>query len=616
MSDGSLGKSVSEPEPAEFGSEKSSAAESRPLGGVQVAEVLERFGVPFLFTLCGGHISPILVEAERHGVRVIDVRDERNAVFAADAVARLTGIPGVAAVTAGPGLTNSITAVKNAQMAESPVVILGGATATVLKGRGSLQDIDQLALMAPHVKWQTSVSRVRDLAPAVEEAMWRSAHGVPGPVFVECPVDLLYGEETVARLFASSIKGSSLSARATRGYLAWHRRRLFAGVDPQRNGLCELPRMAKASTRQLQAVARKVRKAQRPVLLIGSGAMAEAEHAHDLAAAVRTLGVPSYCSGMARGLLGPADLRLFRHRRSEALKRADLVILAGVVCDFRLNYGRQIAAKATLVSIHRSAETGRKNRSPQILIEADPGRTVCDLSQQVQWPGATGEGNAWVDVLRERESEREQQIDQQASETTNETANETTGSAGITPLALFRALDPLLDLDSVVVADGGDFVGTASYTLRPRGPLSWLDPGAFGTLGVGGGFSLGAKLVRPESEVWLIWGDGSSAFSLSEFDSYRRHGLGVIAVVGNDASWAQIAREQVEILGDDLATALRHTDYHRVAEGYGGRGLAVNTLEELVPALLQAKAWAAQGEAVLVNVRLAASDFRKGSISL
>lgn len=572
------------------------------IGGIRVAEVLEHFRVPFLYTLCGGHISPILIEAEKRGVKIIDVRDERNAVFAADATGRLTGIPGVAVVTAGPGATNSITAVKNAQMAESPVLILGGATATVLKGRGSLQDIDQQGLMAPHVKWQTSVKRVRDLAPAVEEGMWRAAAGVPGPVFVECPVDLLYGEETVKRMFTGAVKGRSLSARAMRGYLSWHHRRLFAGAQREPKSLTDLPSPETASRRRLAALARRVRRARRPVLLIGNGAMAQPKLAGTLAQSVRKLGVPTYCSGMARGLLGPADLRLLRHRRRDALKEADLVILAGVVCDFRLDYGRQISSRAKVVSINRSAEAARKNRVPDTLVEADPCGALIQLAEEVEW-----EGEEWFDQLRVREDRREQEIDTQARDSVAE---------GVNPLALFRKLDPVLDLNSILVADGGDFVGTASYTLRPRGPLGWLDPGPFGTLGVGGGFALAAKLVRPDAEVWMIWGDGSCAFSLAEFDTYRRHGLGVIAVVGNDASWAQIAREQVEILGDDLGTRLRHTDYHQVAIGYGGEGLQVDNLGDLGPALENAKEVAAEGKPVLVNVRLAPSRFRKGSISL
>jgi acetolactate synthase-like protein len=170
-------------------------------GGARIAAVLERWGIEHLFTLCGGHISPILVEAKRRGIRVVDVRHEASAVFAADAAARLGGIPGVAAVTAGPGVTNTVTAVENARLAQSPVVVLGGATGTILKGRGSLQDIDQMSLMRPHVKWAASVDRVRDLAPAVEHALRTARSGVPGPVFLECPVDLLYDEQTVRTLY-------------------------------------------------------------------------------------------------------------------------------------------------------------------------------------------------------------------------------------------------------------------------------------------------------------------------------------------------------------------------------------------------------------------------------
>ena len=166
-------------------------------GGDILASVLKEHGVEFLFALCGGHISPILIGSDRAGIRVVDVRDEKNAVFAADAVARMTGVPGVAAVTAGPGLTNTITAVKNAQMAQSPLIIFGGATATMLKGRGSLQDIDQMSLMAPHVKWATSLKAVKEIVPSVERAFRIAQAGVPGPVFIEIPVDLLYDEATV-----------------------------------------------------------------------------------------------------------------------------------------------------------------------------------------------------------------------------------------------------------------------------------------------------------------------------------------------------------------------------------------------------------------------------------
>ena len=181
---------------------------------------------------------------------------------------------------------------------------------------------------------------------------------------------------------------------------------------------------------------------------------------------------------------------------------------------------------------------------------------------------------------------------------------------------LFRSIESALAPDSVVVADGGDFVATSSYTLAPRSPLSWLDPGVFGTLGVGAGFALGAKLVNPDKEVWIIYGDGSVGYSLTEFDSFTRHKIPVIAVVGNDASWMQIARDQVEILKDDVGTVLRRTDYHAAAEALGGKGLLLDDPAKISEVLAQAKALARAGHAVLVNALLGRTAFRKGSVSM
>jgi thiamine pyrophosphate-dependent acetolactate synthase large subunit-like protein len=200
-------------------------------GGERVAAALSAHGVRFVFTLCGGHISPILVAAKARGLRIVDTRDEVTAVFAADAVARLTGMPGVVAVTAGPGLTNTITALKNAQLAQSPVLLLGGAAPTALQGRGALQDIDQKPLIAPHVKLVRQVRRVADLGPAVEEALRVAKEGVPGPVFVECPVDLLYDEKLIRGWYADAAgKGTSVPDRLLRWYLNRHARRMFAGI--------------------------------------------------------------------------------------------------------------------------------------------------------------------------------------------------------------------------------------------------------------------------------------------------------------------------------------------------------------------------------------------------
>src|SRR5262245_16372538 len=299
-------------------------------GGDLIASVLAAQGVPFLFTLCGGHISPILVGCKQRGIRVIDTRHEATAVFAADATARLSGRPGVAAVTAGPGLTNTITAVKNAQVAQSPIVLLGGAAPTVLKGRGALQDIDQMALLKPHVKWARAVRRVADLVPAVEQAFREAQSDVPGPVFVECPIDLLYDEATVRKLYGAGSGGRGLAARALRLYLQLHIRRLFAGAGRAAPG----PRIAPAPPipdgEKIVQVAGRLRSAQRPLLLVGSQALLDVPAAHEVARAVERLGLPVYLSGMARGLLGQEHPLQMRHQRRAALKEADLVILAGV----------------------------------------------------------------------------------------------------------------------------------------------------------------------------------------------------------------------------------------------------------------------------------------------
>lgn len=573
-------------------------------GGDIIGEILRSEGVSFLFTLCGGHISPILLGAKSRDIRVVDVRDEANAVFAADAVARLTGTPGVAAVTAGPGLTNTITAVKNAQLAQSPVVILGGATATLLKGRGSLQDIDQRALMAPHVKWLAEAKTVRDLAPMLRRAFQEAAGGVPGPVFLECPVDLLYDQQIVEQLYlGQSTTSKSLSARALQWYLKRYVRGLFRGSDSADTGHPQPVRVEESGETKVTRVRDRLRQAQRPVLLLGSQAVLEPEHVQELVSAVEQLGIPVYLSGMARGLLGANHPLHLRHKRRQALKAADVVILAGVVNDFRLDYGRSIAARACLISVNRCADDLMKNRRPTMPIPGDPGRFVRQLARGFDRPECWDD---WHSELRQRDTDRNREIESAAGD----------AEQGCHPLELCRALDARLPEHSALVADGGDFVGTASYVVQPRGPLRWLDPGLFGTLGVGAGFALGTKLCYPDSEVWILYGDGSVGFTLSEFDTFARHRIPVIALVGNDACWSQIAREQVEVLNDDVGCRLARTDYHLAAEALGGKGILIRSPEEIDKGLDLAQRLAAEGWPVLVNAWLAQSDFRKGSISL
>jgi acetolactate synthase-1/2/3 large subunit len=574
-------------------------------GGDRVAEALQAHGVQRLFTLCGGHISPILAAAKARGIRVVDVRDEVTAVFAADATARLTGLPGVAAVTAGPGITNTITALKNAQLAQSPVILLGGAAPTALQGRGALQDIDQRPLVEPHVKRFFKMQRVRDLGPTVADAFALARSGVPGPVFIECPVDLLYDEASIRQWYADAAgKGNSVAERALRWYLNRHARRMFAGSDEAAVPSVQTVYLPRAGDGASRAASVAIGKAKRPLMVIGSQAVVRSEQADRLAQAVQRLGVPVYLSGMARGLLGREHPLQMRHTRRQALREADCVLLAGVPCDFRLDYGRHVRRSATLIAANRSTRDARLNRKPDIAAIGDAGLFIEALAASV--PEQPSRWDDWIGTLRARDQVRETEIDSQAL----------VKGEYVNPLALFRALEVEAGDHAVFVADGGDFVGTASYVLHPRGPLTWLDPGAFGTLGVGAGFAMGAALAHPEREVWIVFGDGACGWGLSEFDSFVRQGIPVIALVGNDAGWTQIAREQVKMLHDDVATVLARSAYHEVVAGFGAEGLLVKHLDELRPALARARELAGLGRAVLVNVWLDKTEFREGSLSM
>ena len=571
-------------------------------GGARVAQVLKNHNLTHLFTLCGGHISPILVESKKQGITVVDVRHEASAAFCADAYSRLTGKVGVAAVTAGPGVTNTITAIKNAQLAQSPLVLLGGATATLLRGRGSLQDIDQMQLIRPHVKWAARPNLIREVIPTLERAFQMAKEDVPGPVFVELAVDLLYDEQTVRNWTTSKTNkpNPTLIERMEILYIQRHLRRLFSGSTPS----FEKPqkRVPLAAPRREVSRAKKwIEQSHKPVFIIGSQALQSPTTSEALVTAINTLNVPTFLSGMARGLLGKDHPLQLRHNRSQALKESDVVLLCGVPCDFRLNYGKPLR-KAKVISINRSRKDLYQNRRPDLPILADPQETLVSISKDVTAPNT----NSWLQTLRRRHNARDQQINEQSNESTER----------VNPLLFCRALDDRLTDNSILVGDGGDFVASASYILQPRSPYSWLDPGVFGTLGVGAGFAMSAKLTRPNADVWLLYGDGAAGFSIMEFESCVRQRIPIIAVVGNDAGWTQIARDQVVILKDNVGTELSSMDYHKVAIACGGHGIVIRRPEEISSALEEAIQFSRSGTPVLINVLIGKTDFRKGSISM
>jgi acetolactate synthase-1/2/3 large subunit len=330
---------------------------------------------------------------------------------------------------------------------------------------------------------------------------------------------------------------------------------------------------------------------------------AAARRVDELVSSIERIGAPVYLSGMARGLLGKGHPLQMRHKRSNALREADVVLLSGVPCDFRLDYGSHVA-RAKVISVNLSREDLEKNRKPNLGVLSDPHMFLTSVAHAM--PPEPKKRDMWMKTLRERNDGRDHEIAAKGDIQTDK----------VNPLHLCRAIEDRLADDSVLVGDGGDFVATASYIVNPRGPYSWLDPGVFGTLGVGAGFAMGAKLVRPGADVWLLYGDGAAGFSIMEFDTMARHGLPIIAVIGNDACWTQIEREQTEVLGDDVGCALTYMDYHKVAEACGGVGISIEQPDQIAPGLDKALEASRAGKPVLVNAHLGKTDFRKGSISM
>ena len=568
--------------------------------GLDIGSFFKQKNISSVFTLCGGHISPILVGCEKENINIIQVRDEVSAVFAADAVSRLTDSVGVAIVTAGPGVTNTITAIKNAQMAQSPVLLIGGAAATLLKGRGSLQDIDQISLLKTYVKSAVSVKKTRDVIPTLANALNTATSGVPGPVFVELPIDLLYPEQDIRKEFINQLPKSGYFGKIAHWYVERHLNDLFSS---KKSSIKVKPlKKFKLDQRKIDKAALAIVKAKKPVFLLGNQVTQNKEFLPMCLKSIDKLSVPTFTSGMARGCFGSSDKYFFRHNRKHALKNADVVVTLGIPLDFRLGYGFSINKDATLIAVNKSKEDLNKNRKPDIGIHADPSRIMHEIGKIINPPSC----KEWIKELTGLEEKRETEILQFSK-------NE---SDFVNPVHLCKTIDKFIDEESILVADGGDFVGTASYTIRPRSSLGWLDPGPFGTLGVGGGFAIGAKSSFPKKEVWVFYGDGASAYSLAEFDTLCRHKLPVIAIIGNDASWQQIAREQKQMLGSNIGTELAFNAYEKVVEGYGGKGYYVENHDTLDETLKRAKEDAKLGYPVLVNIKISKSDFRKGSISV
>jgi acetolactate synthase-like protein len=626
--------------------------ETERTGGHVIAEALHSLGIKQVFTLVGGHISSILVECKRLGIKVVDVRDEASTVFAADIVGRLTGVPGIALVTAGPGVTNTTTALQNAKMAQSPLILIGGAAPTLLKGRGALQDIDQKGAIRPYVKEVYSCTTVRSILAHLQKA-FRTAMAHPrGPVFVECPIDLLYSIQEVRanmglsrRVLAKNLaikeatscyipdnKSLDSYLRSRTGsqpvflrtkprlpwwlalYMKFKLRWLFGNAFVQKPRLTLNPPRTEPAVKKTLSALTLMARSKKPIIVLGSQSVQSREQADSLIVSIEKLQVPVFLSGMARGLLSKNHPLHVMQGKSDALRNADCILLCGVEIDFRMDYGKKLSKKASIVAVHHVPDLTKQNSDvfwkPTLRIHSEP-CVVLDIMAKQDLPNKHVD---WLEQLQSRSAEKADKILNTIQPSPN---RKDPGKQAIHPIELSKALEEVIERDAIVIGDGGDFVGTVANVLTGRGPMSWLDPGSFGTLGVGGGFALAAKAVHPEKPVWLLWGDGSSGYSIAEIDTMCRHNLPIIAVIGNDAGWTQIERDQVPIFNDDVACTLEYTAYHIVAEGYGGIGMVVKYGDNLVEKLEEAKALCLEKKKpVVVNCLLGSSSFREGSISV
>jgi acetolactate synthase I/II/III large subunit len=539
-------------------------------GGRLVAQALKRHGATHFFTLCGGHIQAIYDGCLDEGIRVVDVRHEQTAGHAADGWARVTGKPGVCGVTAGPGVTDVVTAVANAQRAAVPMIVIGGAGPKLLCDMGSLQDMDHVALMRPITKWAVQVPETRRIGEYIDAAFRVAQSNLPGPVFLEMPLDLLmnFGEEKEL---------------------------------PATRPLAEPPRPA-GDPRAIEKAAELLRASQRPVFIVGSQ-IRWSPRREAVAKAAEAFEAPFYLNGMARGALPYEHRGLFTRSRKFALAQADVVFMFGTPFDFRVDYGRSPTwgADTKIVQIDLDgAELGR-NRHVDVAIDGDSGLVLDQLVAAV----GKKEAAPWLSAVRADEDKRRAKM----------LAEIESNDSPPNPLRVCAELGKRLKADDIIVGDGGDFVATAAYVLKLQWPQLWMDPGPLGTLGVGPGYAMAAKLARPDARVVLVYGDGSFGLHGMEFEAMARQKIPVVAVIGNDAGWTQIRRGQVEMYGEAraVATGLDYTRYEKVVEACGGRGFWVEKVEQLGPALDEAFAC---GVPACVNVKIAKSDFRKGAISV
>jgi acetolactate synthase I/II/III large subunit len=539
-------------------------------GGRLIADHLAAEGVDALFTLTGGHISAIYDGCKDRGIRVIDVRHEQAAAHAADAYGRLTFRPGVAAVTAGPGVTDAITGVTNAFYANSPMVLLGGRNPLALEGMGALQDAPQVELLRPVTKRAEVALETRRLREVLGYAFREALTHRMGPTYLDVPMDVL-----MTPVDADLVVDA-----------AGQRFTTLPGADPD----------------AVAAAADLLAGAEHPVVIAGSGTY-WARAWEELGQLASTAQLPVFVNGMSRGILPSDHPHLLGLTRKHALRHADVVLALGVDFDFRLGYGRGAGYgdHVKVVHVDPQADKVGHNRPVELGVVADV-RTFLRALLGHEGKLGRAERPAWLEELRAEEARRTAARDAAAG----------SDASPVHPLRFAREVARWVDPDAIVIGDGGDVVAHTAGQVRVDRPGHWMDPGPFGCLGVGAPFAMAAKHVHPDKQVLVVYGDGSFGFNGMEYEAAARQQLPFVGIVGNDGAWGEMKAFHERAYGAEGMVAQdlsQDTAYERVAEALGGYGERVERPEDIRPALDRA---AASGVPALVNVILDC-DFRRES---
>ena len=519
--------------------------------GELAVAVARAHGVETMYTLSGAHVFPMYDGAVKSDgqMRLLDVRHEQTAAFAAEATGKLTRVPGLAVLTAGPGVTNGISAIAQAQFAGSPMVVVGGRAPQNRWGTGSLQELDQPPIIAPVAKSAKTIMTAGEVAAGVDEAFTLARSSHRGPVFVDVPMDE----------FFNSSSGTVGSGEGTR-------------IEPDPDAV--------------RAVARLLAQAERPVLVLGTDVWAD----HAEVAALRfveDLGIPTLTNGMGRGLIPGGHRSLVTKARGAALSGADLVVVVGTPLDFRLGYGvfggpdkNPDGAFAKVVHIADSPAQVAAHAELAGSVAGDL-TTVLDGLQAAIEQGDKPDWQAWSDQL----------ADQVKAATARDAELLTAEADPIHPARIYGELVPRLADDSVVIGDGGDFVSFAGKYVEPKRPGGWLDPGPYGCLGAGLGAAIAARIARPSAQVTLLLGDGAAGFSLMDVDTLVRHDLPVVMVMGNNSAWGLEKGPMQMLYGYDVVADLaQRTPYDEVVTALGGAGETVTDPKQIGLALDRAYA--------------------------